>query len=362
MSSVTESCNWANDYDEGMMFQPRKCEADTSECGTEELSSECSALKGTDSSTESGSVCGAPPSVPWLAEAGIPELQNEIWAFGEFISLGQHEKAARNMARSTIQQVVQQFWPLATVKTYGSFACDLSLPQSELDLVVEDCAPTIAGRVGPLKDYLQAIGFETLGFLDGDTDAFIKVREGRTNLVCNISLTDANSPVRQTVLKMKRVLTRQPAAAPVLKVIRTVLDQCSLTDVPSGGVSSYALTLMVFHILKKYETVVGADVLLKDFLKTFGSFDYKNETICPMPNMQATIRMHPGDVMSISDVSDPSSNAAESITKIRQVKAMLKYLSLALEKWDSSDDCVDSRGKTPLSTIIAHKQLWQRRA
>eukprot|EP01059_Diplonema_ambulator_P017871 TRINITY_DN2998_c1_g1_i1.p1 TRINITY_DN2998_c1_g1~~TRINITY_DN2998_c1_g1_i1.p1 ORF type:complete len:376 (+),score=164.00 TRINITY_DN2998_c1_g1_i1:57-1130(+) len=297
--------------------------------------------------------------VPWMGEVEGVGLDEEIVCFAAFIGLNEQEKAARQQARSIVQQAASYFWVTSTVKVYGSHACNLSLPSSELDLIIESCGTYLTGYTAPFINYLAALGMKTLCVLEGTTDAFVKVSDSRSDLIINITLDTACSPVRYAAAKMKRVFTEQPAAGQVLLVLRTVLGQCSLMDVAKGGVSSYALTLMVFHALKKYNgKKVAPGTLLKDFLQLYGyDFDYKTSTI----NSDAPTKLHPADQVSIADLADPSANAADSVTKISQVRAMFKYLHLALDKWDH-EEMADCRGKSPLSTIIAHKQLWGRAA
>eukprot|EP01064_Diplonema_japonicum_P021309 TRINITY_DN30843_c0_g1_i1.p1 TRINITY_DN30843_c0_g1~~TRINITY_DN30843_c0_g1_i1.p1 ORF type:complete len:367 (+),score=71.02 TRINITY_DN30843_c0_g1_i1:41-1102(+) len=330
---------------------------DTSEYGTDEVRSEGESSLGKKEKEV---------AVPWIeGDFECITLDQEIECFAKFIGLNTQEKVMRQMARSVIQQAASYFWASSTVKVYGSHACGLSLPSSELDLVVESCGTYLTGYTEPFKSYLYALGLRTSCVLEGATDAFVKVTDSRTGLVINITLTTHTSPVRYAVARMRKIFAEQPAAGGVLFVLRTVLNQCSLTDVASGGVSGYALSLMVFHILRKYEGVkVAPGDLLKDFLQTYGSsFDFSTTSVNPLDEFQTLLasgaKLHPNDPVSICDLADPTTNAADALTKISQIKAMLRYLLLALQKWDSAE-MADCRGKTPLSTIIAHKQLWQR--
>eukprot|EP00755_Sulcionema_specki_P029327 Sspe_Gene.91929::Locus_63590_Transcript_1_1_Confidence_1.000_Length_375::g.91929::m.91929 len=56
---------------------------------------------------------------PWFPE-GIPKsnirLSDEIHAFASFLALTPQQQATRTMLRGTLQEVVQQLWPDATVK------------------------------------------------------------------------------------------------------------------------------------------------------------------------------------------------------------------------------------------------------
>eukprot|EP01065_Artemidia_motanka_P018243 TRINITY_DN2156_c0_g1_i2.p1 TRINITY_DN2156_c0_g1~~TRINITY_DN2156_c0_g1_i2.p1 ORF type:complete len:511 (+),score=174.95 TRINITY_DN2156_c0_g1_i2:97-1629(+) len=300
----------------------------------------------------------------------------EIEDFAEFMQLTAEEKASRNMLRSALQDGAQQLWPSATVKVYGSFAYGLSLPSSEVDIVIEDCQANLQETLDPFQDWCKMNGCEILGSMAGNAqDAFMKVRS-QNKLIANVTLTAGRSLVRQSVAKVKSLLQQYPCAGPLILVIRSVLNQCNLNDVPTGGLSSFAITLMVFHFLQARYTAEEAQAkdggdALKDFLHFYGDFNFETHAVAVSSQHRGppTLRPHGQAQAAQVCVCDPleaDNNVADTCTKIAQIRAMFKYCSMALSKWDAAAGSAANpgqsfRGRTPLSTIIAHKQLWGRR-
>eukprot|EP00662_Eupelagonemidae_sp_cell21_P031283 gene31283-45358_t len=128
----------------------------------------------------------------------------------------------------------------------------------------------------PLSDLDIAV----LGCVANDADAFVKVRSpGAGGTVCNVSLTAGRSPFRD----------------------------------PGSD--------------------FGCGALLRDFLRHYGAeFDFDTQTAAvalhgvDLPED----RLHPGQLVSVCDPLDQNNNIAQGCTKLKQVKAMLKYCELAL--------------------------------
>eukprot|EP01062_Namystynia_karyoxenos_P002875 TRINITY_DN10_c3_g1_i1.p1 TRINITY_DN10_c3_g1~~TRINITY_DN10_c3_g1_i1.p1 ORF type:complete len:405 (+),score=130.47 TRINITY_DN10_c3_g1_i1:77-1216(+) len=302
-------------------------------------------------------------AVPWLqhlerpGRAAIP-MADELTAFADFVSLTPRERADRNLVRTALQQLAQTLWAEATAKVYGSFAYGLSLPESDLDVVIEDCTPgfgNLSGFLGALVDQ----GYEICGSIESERDAFVKARYIRSGVTVNITLTVEKSPVRQAVALVKQALQAYPAAGAVIVVLRAMLRQCSLTDVRKGGLTSYGITLLVFHLLHRaHPEGCDAATLLRSFFRYYGSdFDWKNSVVTADGSADAAKKS--GGQVVIADPLDPDNNIAEGFTKVSQVRAMLKYCGLAIDKWsdEGTTDEPEYIGRTALSSIISHKSL-----
>ena len=225
---------------------------------------------------------------PWLKigdrkleDLSSVTLCDEVMSFGHFMSLTDDEKASRNMIRSTLQELAQAIWPTSTVKIYGSFAYGLSLPNSDIDVVIEDCDTPLQNSFHQFVMHIGQNGYENLGTLDGSgADAFIKARHLKSNLIANVTLTASKSPVRSSVSVIKQQLQTYPAASSVIMVIRTVLSQCNLNDVPSGGLSSFSVIIMLIYLCQlRGDPGITAGTLLKVhfFFLLFCHFEKKKK-------------------------------------------------------------------------------------
>ncbi|KAL8607508.1 hypothetical protein ACOMHN_004478 [Nucella lapillus] len=69
-------------------------------------------------------------------EPSVVGLHHEIKDFFDYISPRPEENRMRVVVVNRIQSVIQQLWPKAQVKIFGSFKTGLYLPTSDIDLVV----------------------------------------------------------------------------------------------------------------------------------------------------------------------------------------------------------------------------------
>eukprot|EP01063_Lacrimia_lanifica_P021520 TRINITY_DN2896_c0_g1_i1.p1 TRINITY_DN2896_c0_g1~~TRINITY_DN2896_c0_g1_i1.p1 ORF type:complete len:417 (+),score=151.83 TRINITY_DN2896_c0_g1_i1:62-1312(+) len=330
--------------------------------------------RGRGASSSEAASSGTESTAPWFKIMNVPSeavasvpLGDEVLYFGNFMSLTPGEKATRNMMKSAITDAAVSVWPACTGRVYGSFAYNLSLPASDVDLIMEDCGDDLHDHFPLFVEALLGAGYEVIGEIQG---AFLKVKNQKTKIGVNITFTEGKSPVRTSVAVIKQALHNFPMASSVVMVIRTVLSQCNLIDVPSGGISSFAIIIMVLAMCQEHPDIASdAGALLKEFLRHFGStFDfsrhsikmYVDEETCPN-GMSMFQRPEGGALMWICDPLDPNNNVAEQCTKLAHLKGMWNYCYMALSKWEpAAPDSSAFRGRTALSTIIAHNALWAR--
>lgn len=65
-----------------------------------------------------------------------PRLHTEIQQFYEYMQLTPIERALREHATARIESLVQQLWPNAKIKPIGSFSWGLTLPTSDIDIMI----------------------------------------------------------------------------------------------------------------------------------------------------------------------------------------------------------------------------------
>eukprot|EP01065_Artemidia_motanka_P029296 TRINITY_DN35438_c0_g1_i1.p1 TRINITY_DN35438_c0_g1~~TRINITY_DN35438_c0_g1_i1.p1 ORF type:complete len:419 (+),score=134.63 TRINITY_DN35438_c0_g1_i1:75-1331(+) len=300
--------------------------------------------------------------VPWLTRgARNLTLAEEMEGFAAYVTLTPAEHTIREQCVEKLRSAAEIAWASSSTVAYGSFALGLSFSTSDLDVAV-DCCGNLQDGVDIFMGCATSEGFDIIGMVCNETDAFIKVR-GSAGVTCNISVNEGRSPVREGLAILKSQLDLYPQVRACVLTLRTVLSQCQLTDVTTGGVSSYCILLLALRLAQWYEPSHCPDpgALLRIFLSHYGQdFDFAAHTVqLTYPGcMPAEGRLHPTSPVSVSDPLDPQNNVAQGCTKMGQVKAMMKYCDLALARWDTPEIQEESfRGHTPLCTIIAAKAL-----
>ena len=214
------------------------------------------------------------------------------------------QRPYRETAITKIRDIVAGIWPQAHVEVFGSYATDLCLPSSDIDIVVVGAPSPIIGETTPGQ---QPLGILTKEFITNHSRWFTKVQAIPTARIPIIKLiyksrndalgTLGDIPVDITFTSeankihsgvAARELVRQLVLdyrelKPLAFILKQFLFQKGLSNLFSGGISSYCLVLMISTFLGAYgldarDKNVGA--LLLDFLELFGrKFDFSRTGI-----------------------------------------------------------------------------------
>lgn len=203
-------------------------------------------------------------------------LSSEIVSFVRYIELSNYEIQARNDVVHRIERVVKSLWPLADLKVFGSFASNLSLPTSDIDILITHNTRDIISMIHILGSSLEKDG--SFGHIEKITRArvpLIKFRDLATGVSIDASFNSSNGP-RNTEI-VKRFIQEYPASRPLTIVIKHFLYHNCLNEPYYGGLGAYGLFLMVVSFLQHHapegpENTTDDDLggLLIEFFKFYG--------------------------------------------------------------------------------------------
>lgn len=204
----------------------------------------------------------------------------------------------KTMAIERLTRLVTALWPRAQVKIYGSHVTGLCLPSSDLDFVVclpavHKNAPAVAPGALEGRNAINESSQKTLArMLKGESwidPRSIKIISRTIVPVIKVSTKDTrartiqldisfDSPDHHGVvanLMITDVMQEFPVIQPLVLVLKQFLQDRSLLTAYTGGLSSYALFLMVTRYLQEQESSWGdCGSLLMGFLDFYGnSFD-----------------------------------------------------------------------------------------
>eukprot|EP00756_Hemistasia_phaeocysticola_P027230 Hpha_TRINITY_DN16105_c0_g2::TRINITY_DN16105_c0_g2_i1::g.7508::m.7508/K03514/PAPD5_7, TRF4; non-canonical poly(A) RNA polymerase PAPD5/7 len=296
---------------------------------------------------------------PWFVQGVTKDqvrLADEVKRLHNLLRLSSKEREQRKYIRSAVQDIVQRQWRDATVKVYGSFAYDCSLPESAIDLVVECCGEregfdTVVAEFAEARMTVECHYNGT----DADSQAFVRVR-GENGVVANISFVSGKSPVRQGVAILRKLVSEYTAVPAVFATARLVLQQVRCMDVVTGGLSSYAVLLMVLHAARRSANPSDPGQLLVDFFSLFGS-NGSAWKISAMSREAVPL----DDSRQEHVVEDPvsGSDTAADCRRWPQIRSVLSHCGQVLARWQEPRTG-GYRGRTPLSSILAYDSLWER--
>lgn len=204
-------------------------------------------------------------------------LHYEILEFERFMSPTRAEAAVRHRLVQTVTSIVNAIWPQARVDVFGSYATNLYLPSSDIDVCVMNTP--LGGGLAPdfpeMCALAQAIRnvpqmAKRVNFIKAKVP-LVKIVARDSNVQCDISFGQSNGI--QNVPVIKRYIADFPALRPLLFVLKCFLKQRSLNEVFSGGLGSYSVLLMVVsHLQNLDNNFPGAKANLGTALMNFFRF------------------------------------------------------------------------------------------
>ena len=322
---------------------------------------------------------------PWIKPdskckslTGLLKLHYEILDFFHFIELNNEEKELRNRTYNYIKNIIDENFPDYFCELYGSFKTGLSLPNSDIDILI------LAKNEG---DNLDTHNYKHLYcFLKQIYDKFqenkdfsylklvtakvpiIKCRYKETNINVDISIFKKNGA--SAAEQLEKIINIHPEIRPLILVIKYMLRQRDLNEIYKGGVSSFILfSLVYYYIIDVNKRVVNRinngqnekqlslGNLLLGFFNFYGyDFNYKKLGIsirngCFLYKRNGLSR----NILSIENFQDITQDLGISCYQYNKVIDLFKYASKSIS---FSNSPVTSY----LSNIILPDDVLRKRA
>jgi len=298
----------------------------------------------------------APPLPPW-AEAPYSEresfsqrLSHEILDFALYVT--QLFDDSRHLYESTLAKVVavtQRVLPHAKVQPFGSYACGLCIPTSDLDIVcsikdemenLRKAFRTLARELRKEEWVVQITPIETA------TMPIIKLLsrdEGiPTDITFDCAMQENGVPQHRglrSVELTRRYASETPKLRPLLLVLKQFLHERGLNNPYTGGLGSYCLVLMLKTFLSLFDAsgnVLDEGGALVAFFRYYGTvFDYSTTGISVR---HGGVHFRIGEVghyggtgpLVIEDPFDPMTNIASGVFAMWRVRAAFESAFAAL--------------------------------
>ena len=188
-----------------------------------------------------------------------------------------------------VRAIVGMLWPMSSraaphgawVEMYGSLATGLDTPSSDVDLVVRGVALELCwGHLATAHEQLAAAltmeGWDEVKVIGKTTVPVIKVVSGGGLISVDISFDGPAHRGLHTATYVRYMVTTHAGLHPLTVVLKQLLVERGLNDPYSGGLSSFALVLLIAFVLQRRRVRNGSDVdedlgaALEEFLRFFG--------------------------------------------------------------------------------------------
>lgn len=283
---------------------------------------------------------------------GMLKLHYEILDFYNFIQLKEDEKELRYKTFNFIKEIIDTNFPEFICELYGSFKTGLSLPNSDIDILImkkeenenfqsnKESNNFLQKSLGLIYDVFKLKKeFTHLEFVNAKVP-IIKCTYGETNINIDISIFKKNGIF--FAKQIEEIINVYPEIRPLMLIIKYMLRQRDLNEIYLGGVSSFIIfTLLYYYIIDVNKRVVYSvnkgekeklltlGHLLLGFFNFYGyDFNYKKLGISIRNGCFLYERK--GDskhILSVENFQDIYQDLGKSCYKFNQVIDVFKYAS-----------------------------------
>ena len=302
-------------------------------------------------------------STPWYTKGvdkALVQLSGEIQAFHLFVRLTPTEVAQRESALCAVRASSVNRFPSSSFTPYGSYAVGTAVSSSALDVIMDNCGVLSSEYV---KETFSPVGSIKSLMCNDENTAFVQI-ESPTGVVVNVSMhKNIGSQAAVCAARACReFFEHHPHAVDVFDVLRQVMSQTGNLEVNTGGLSAYALQVMLIALVTINPMCISTPgSMLLQFCKYYGrDFPFSDYSLCPKRGMIP--KRHTQEAISIIDPFDCEGNLAAGCTRAFQIQVQLQHCHSALLRWEGSanGDRKGYKGRTPLSGVISHQKLWSR--
>ena len=297
-------------------------------------------------------------------------LSADLTDFEIFVKLRiEKEKDIYDTLIKNIQNSVDKSIPNYVVNLYGSHATNLSLPWSDLDVVLIQSKKILENGGNIDMDYqddnsiLLSKLYEYISkepwvkdckLISKASVPIIKILaiEKYNNMSIDISIQDGKHFGLKCVELVKKLLDEYKSLKPMTLAIKNILKRANLNDPYKGGISSYGIILMIVFFLQK-QKLSGEDIspgenncnlgkLFFDFLKYYAIFFESNKIIIntndgmndKIFNEYELYSMGHSSELIIIDPLNKFNNVAKSCLQYHNIK-----MSFIISLMTLQDDC-----------------------
>ncbi|KAI1712764.1 nucleotidyltransferase domain-containing protein [Ditylenchus destructor] len=220
------------------------------------------------------------PNAPWARRRYEPNLNgihDEILDFHAWLKPTAEEIAIRRKIFNQVADALSTLFYRSQIYLFGSVATNLFLPSSDIDIAI-DLGDKDLGCLDKVAKLLRdANKFENINIISRTSVPIVKLIDSSTLISVDISFNTQHNLSRcaSWINRQKDFL---PELEPIVLILKQFLVQYGYNEPWNGGLPSYALVLMVVHIITQYPPPnrrCSLGHIFINFLLFFGiRFDY----------------------------------------------------------------------------------------
>ncbi|CAH6720858.1 poly(A) RNA polymerase protein 1 [[Candida] jaroonii] len=306
-------------------------------------------------------------------------LTMEIKDFINYISPSKEEIIMRNNVVNKLKEGIRRCWPDAEAHVFGSYATDLYLPGSDIDIVVisqnGDCENR--HKLYQLSSFLRQNKLaREIEVIAGAKVPIIKFIEPESNIQIDVSFERTNGI--DAAKRISKWIGDTKGLRELVMVVKQFLRSRKLNNVHVGGLGGYATIILCYHFLRLHPRISTNNMnildnlgsLLIEFFELYGrNFSYDNLILAidPVTDLPKYLKKsqyyklitskNPFSLV-VQDPSDPDNNITRSSYNLRDIKKAFggAYQLLTERCYQLNSASYKSRiGQSILGDIIRYK-------
>jgi len=198
---------------------------------------------------------------------GILKLHYEILDFYEFIKLTDEEIALRNKTYNEIKDIIEDNFPNYKCSLYGSFITGLSLPNSDIDILITEKENSNKTQSTQSESDIDNKGEKCLL---NNMEKIYSILKNK-NIFKNLEMINAKVPIitglyystqihvdislyKKNGVNAAEIINKAisiyPEIKPLMLIIKYLIRQRNLNQIYTGGISSFIIfTLLYYYIV-----------------------------------------------------------------------------------------------------------------
>ena len=194
---------------------------------------------------------------------GMLKLHYEILDFYKFIQLTDTEIKLRNKTFNEIKDVIELNFPNYKCSLYGSFITGLSLPNSDIDILItrkDEEKEKINLQKNLLEIYTilkQKNIFTDLEMINAKVPIITGLYIS-TKIHVDISLFKKNGVDAAEIIN--KIIAIYPEIRPLMLLIKYVIRQRNLNQIYTGGISSFIIFTLLYYYIADSRKIIEYEI------------------------------------------------------------------------------------------------------
>ena len=201
---------------------------------------------------------------------GMLKLHYEILDFYEFIKLTNNEIKLRNKTYNSINTIIEDNFPNYKCILYGSFTTELSLPNSDIDILIvekEESKDKLTELIQEKKlmENLQNIYtilknaniFTNLEMINAKVPIITGLYIS-TKIHVDISLFKKNGYDAAEIIN--KIIAIYPEIRPLMLLIKYVIRQRNLNQIYTGGINSFIIFTLLYYYIADSRKIIESEI------------------------------------------------------------------------------------------------------